>query len=61
MKAIFRAEYLRTFKLVIKSQLNSKNKIREPNTWAVSLMRYGLGAIKWNKEELREIGSPEKS
>ena len=55
MKDIFRAEYLRRFKLVIKSQLNGKNKIRAANIWAASLMRYGAGTVKWNKEELQEI------
>ena len=39
----------------MKSQLNGKNKIKAANTCAVSLMRYGAGAIKWNKEELQEI------
>ena len=55
MKDIFRTEYLRRFKLVMKSQLNGKNKIKAANTWAVSLMRYGAGTIKWNKEELQEV------
>ena len=55
MKDIFRTEYLRRFKLVMKSQLNGKNKIKAANTWAVSLMRYEAGTIKWNKEELQEI------
>ena len=40
MKDIFRTEYLRRFKLVMKSQLNGKNKIKAANTWVVSLMRY---------------------
>ena len=35
MKEIFRTEYLRRFKLVMKSQLNGKNKIKAANTWAV--------------------------
>ena len=39
----------------MKSQLNGKNKIKAANTWAVSLMKYGAGTIKWNKEELQEI------
>ena len=55
MKEIFRTEYLRRFKLVMKSQLNGKNKIKAANTWAVSLMRYGAGTNKWNKEELQGI------
>ena len=46
---------IRRFKLVMKSQLNGKNKIKAANTWAESLMRYGAGTIKWNKEELQGI------
>ena len=55
MKDIFRTEYLRRFKLVVKSHLNGKNKIKAANTWPVSLMRFGAGTIKWRKEELQEI------
>ena len=39
----------------MKSQLNGKNKIKAANTWAVSLMRYGAGTMKLNKEELQDI------
>ena len=39
----------------MKSQLNGKNKIKAANIWAVSLLRYGAGTIKWNKEKLQEI------
>ena len=46
---------IRRFKLVMKSQLNGKNKIKAANTWAESLMRYGAGTIIWNKEELQGI------
>ena len=46
---------IRRFKLVMKSQLNGKNKIKAANTWAESLMRYGAGTIKWNKEELQGV------
>ena len=60
MKDIFRTEYLRSFKLVMKSHLNGKNKIKAANTWAVSLIRYGAGTIKWNKKELREIDRKSK-
>ena len=55
MKDTFRTENLRRFKLVMKSQLSGKNKIKAANTWAVSLMRYGARTIKWYKEELQEI------
>ena len=50
MKELFRMEYLRRVRLVMKSRLNGRNKIGAINTWAVSLMRYGAGVIRWNKE-----------
>ena len=34
---------------------NDDDNIKAANTWAVSLMRYGAGTIKWNKGELQEI------
>ena len=55
MKMTFRGEYLRRTKLIIKSRLNGRNKIIAINTWAVSLMRYGAGIVKWIKNELDEI------
>ena len=56
MKENFRREYLRRTKLIMKSRLNGRNKIIAINTWAVSLMRYGAGIVKWTKSELDKIG-----
>ena len=39
----------------MKSKLNGKNKIAGINTWAIPVLRYGAGIIKWNKEELDEM------
>ena len=39
----------------MKSRLNCRNKIITINAWAVSLMRYGAGTVKWTKRELNEI------
>ena len=55
MKERFSKEYFRRFKLVLKSVLNDKNKILAANTWAVSLLRYSGGIIKWTKEELKRM------
>ena len=55
MKDIFRNEYMRRLKLVMKSKLNGRNKIKAANTWAVSLLRYGGGVIGWTKEELQSM------
>ena len=49
MKEVFRREYLRRVDLVMKSKLNGRTKIMAINTWAVSLMRYDAGILKWNK------------
>ena len=55
MKEVLKAEYLRRAKLVMRSRLHGRNKIKATNTWAVSLLRYGAGIIKWSKEELQAI------
>ena len=54
MKENFQAEYLRRTKLITKGRLICRSKITAINTWAVSLMRYGAGILKWTKRELDE-------
>ena len=51
MKETFQKEYLRRAPLVLQSKLNSSNKIKAINTWAVSLMSYGAGIIGWKEGE----------
>ncbi|XP_063592543.1 uncharacterized protein LOC134769733 [Penaeus indicus] len=55
VKESFRKEYLCRAKAIMKSRLHGRNKIMAMNTWAVSLMRYGAGIIKWNVAELDEM------
>ena len=55
MKQEFRAEYMRRLKLIMKSKLHGRNKIKAINTWAISLLRYGAGIIEWTKEELQKM------
>ena len=55
MKYKFRNEYFRWVKLILKSKLNGRNKIIALNTLAVSIMRYGAGILKWNKNEQQEM------
>ena len=55
MKEVFRKEYMRRLKLIMKSKLHGRNKIKAINTWAVSLMRYGAGVIGWTKQELQKM------
>ena len=48
-------EKWRKVESIMKSRLNGRNKIIATNTWAVPLMRYGAGIVKWTKSELDEI------
>ena len=55
MKKIFKNEYMRRLKLVMQSKLNGGSKIKAVNTWAVALLRYGGGVIRWTKDELQKM------
>ena len=55
MKDKFRNKYFRRTKLILKSKLNGRNKIMAMNAWAVSILRYCAGILKWNKNELQEM------
>ena len=55
MKEKFSNEYFRRTKLILKSKLNGRNKIMALNTWAVSILRYGAGILKWKENELQKM------
>ena len=55
MKGKFRNEYFRRAKFILKSKLNGRSKIMALNTWVVSILTYGAGILKWNKNDLQEI------
>ena len=55
MKDILRDEYVRRLTLVMRSILNGGNKIKAVNTWAVALLRYSRGVIRWQKNELQNM------
>ena len=44
-------EYVRRVKKVIRSKLNGGNMVRVINSWAVSLLRYSGGVVRWTKVE----------
>ena len=48
-------EYKRRLRLILRSKLNGKNKIRAKNSWAVAIMRYGAGVLEWRFDELKEL------
>ena len=55
MKEKVIAEYKRRLRLILKSKLNGKNKIKATNTWAVALLRYGAGIIDCKIDELKKL------
>ena len=55
MKSEVSVEYKRRLSLMLKSKLNSRNKIQVINTWAAALLQYGAGLIHSKANELRKI------
>ena len=41
--------------MILKSELNDKNKITAIGALAVPVLRYGFGIINWRTEEIKEI------
>ena len=55
IKVKIRKEYKRRIKLVLKSELNARNKIAAINTLAVPLILYSYGVIDWNLDEIQDL------
>ena len=55
MKEKTTKEYKRRLRLVLKSKLDGRSKIRAINAWAVAIFRYGAGILHWNKNELNAL------
>jgi len=46
MKQKLTSEYMRRLRLILKSQLNGRNKTTAVNTGVVAILRYGAGMIE---------------
>ena len=55
MKRKVEKEYKRRIKLVLKSELNARNKIEAINTLAVPVVTYSFGIIDWNLKEVADL------
>ena len=55
MSRHFQSEYFRRSRLVRRSKLNGRNKMRDLNAWVFSLLRYEVRILKWHKNVLDEI------
>ena len=55
MKVKIRKEYKRRIKLVLKSELNARNKIAPINTLAVPVILYSYGVIDCKLDEIHDL------
>ena len=55
MKGKIWKEYKRRVKLVLKSELNARNKIAKINTLAVPVIVYSYGIINWKLDEIQDL------
>ena len=55
MKDKITKEYKRRIKLVLKSELNARNKITTINTLAVPVILYNYGVIDWKLDEIQDL------
>lgn len=55
MKIKLKQEYLKRFRKICRSELNSNYKFQAINTFAVPVLRYSFGIINWRKDELKQI------
>ena len=55
MKEKIRKEYLRRVRLILRTELNGKNKIEAVNSLAVPVIQYSFGIIDWKISELKKI------
>ena len=55
MKARWKKEYARRLRMILKSELNSNNKISVIAALAVPVLRSGFGVINYRLEEIRKI------
>ena len=55
MKVNIKKEYQRRIKLVLKSELNVRNKIAAINTLAAPVILYSYGVIDWKLDEIQDL------
>jgi ElaB/YqjD/DUF883 family membrane-anchored ribosome-binding protein len=55
MKERLEQEYRKRLRMILKSELNARNKITAIGALAVPVLRYSFGIINWRMEEIKEI------
>ena len=57
MKEKIRKEYYRSVGLIVRSELNGRNKIEAINSLAIPTVQYSFGIIDWKYSELKKLDS----
>jgi hypothetical protein len=52
---VLKENYIKRLRTILKSELLSKNKIKAINTWAIPLLTYSFGILKWTETELEDL------
>jgi len=55
MKERLKQEYSRRLRMILKSELNARNKITAIGVLAVPVLRYSFGIINWRTEEIKKL------
>jgi hypothetical protein len=55
MKSKLKQEYIRRMRMVLRSELSSKNKIQAINSIALPVLQYSFGIIEWTENELNNL------
>jgi hypothetical protein len=55
MKERLKQEYRRRLRMILKSEVNARNKITAIGALAVPVLRYSFGIINWIIEEIKQI------
>ena len=55
MKERLKWEYNRRLRMILKSELNARNKITAIGALAVAVLRYSFGIINWRTEEIKGL------
>jgi hypothetical protein len=51
---IMKQEYNRRVRMILKSELNARNKITATGALAVLVLRYSFGIINWRTEDIKK-------
>jgi len=55
IKSVITSNYKKKIRKVLKSALNGRNVIIAINTWAIPLIRYTAGIVRWTQAEIKAL------